>query len=73
MALPFLTKEEINPTFVGIHLELLRVTDLESSFKNYFVNQWIDGSQSLPIFTMSSLPPTMGQNPIIIITSKVLH
>ena len=54
MALPFLTEEEIHPTFVGIHLELLVVTDLElelvSSFKNYFIKQWIDGSQSLSIF-----------------------
>ena len=40
MALPFLTEEEVHPTFVGIHLELLGVTDLElklvSSFKSYF-------------------------------------
>ena len=39
MALPFLTEEEINPTFVAINLELLGVADLElelvSSFRNY--------------------------------------
>ena len=54
MALPFLTEEEIHPTFVGIHLELLGLTDLElelvSSFKMYFIKQWIDGSQGLSIF-----------------------
>ena len=46
MALPFLTEEEVHPAFIGIHLELLGVTDLElelvSSFKKYFIKQWID-------------------------------
>ena len=54
MALPFLTEEEISPTFIVIHLELVGVTDLElelvSSFKKYFIKTWIDGSQSLSIF-----------------------
>ena len=48
MALPFLTDEEVHPAFIGIRSfsKLLGVTDLElelvSSFKKYFIKQWID-------------------------------
>ena len=50
MALPFLTEEEIHPTFVGIHLELLGVTDLELELVSSFIllNNGLMGVKACP-------------------------
>ena len=45
--------------------------ELMSSFKNYFLKLWIDGSQSLFILYNGS-PPIMAQNVIIILKNLTL-
>lgn len=53
MSLPFLTEEDIHPTYLAINLST-ELNDHElnvvGSFKKYFLKNWIDGNESLSVF-----------------------
>ena len=55
MSLPFLTEEDILPTYLDLELSLSGLTDNElqlvSTFKKYISKNWVNGSENLSVFT----------------------
>ena len=54
MSLPFLTEEDILPTYLDLELSLSGLTDNElqlvSTFKKYISKNWMNGSENLSVF-----------------------
>ena len=55
MALPFLPEEDITSTYFAIKKPFVDLTlsemELVKSLENYFCKTWIDGNESISVFT----------------------
>ena len=54
MSFPFLSEEDIPPTYLALHIPIVGLTEIELQmvglFKNYFSITWIEESASISIF-----------------------